>query len=229
MDVQGVSTRRNKTITGELCGHGFSASAISGMNVKLDGELERFARRTLEERCCVHFLRNALGHLPRKAGDDCRSGDLQSALRENGRRCRATQCLTELRWLHDRRDAAEARVHLAAWIDRWSAKHPKLTPWVEEQIEEPERSGDSRRQTFTFYRLPHTHHKHLKSTNLLERFHQEPKRRSLVVRILPNDASCLRLIRALAAEQHEEWLDGARYLDMQPLADLHPSRLQLAA
>ena len=230
MDVQGVSTRRNKTITGELCGHGFSASAISGMNVKLDGELERFARRTLEvERCCVHFLRNALGHLPRKAGDDCRSGDLQSALRENGRRCRATQCLTELRWLHDRRDAAEARVHLAARIDRWAAKHPKLTPWVEEQIEEPERSGDSRRQTFTFYRLPHTHHKHLKSTNLLERFHQEPKRRSLVVRILPNDASCLRLIRALAAEQHEEWLDGARYLDMQPLADLHPSRLQLAA
>ena len=118
MDVQGVSTRRNKTITGELCGHGFSASAISGMNVKLDGELERFARRTLEQRCCVHFLRNALGHLPRKAGDDCRSGDLQSALRENGRRCRATQCLTELRWLHDRRDAAEARVHLAAWLER---------------------------------------------------------------------------------------------------------------
>ena len=110
-------------------------------------------------------------------------------------------------------------MHLAAWIDRWATKHPKLTPWVEAQIE----------GTFTFYRLPHTHHKHLKSTNLLERFHQEPKRRSLVVRILPNDASCLRLIRALAAEQHEEWLDGARCLDMQPLADLHPSRLQLAA
>jgi transposase-like protein len=48
----------------------------------------------------------------------------------------------------------------------------KLTAWVEEQIEE----------TFTFYRLPQTHHKHLKSTNLLERFHQELKRRSLVVR-----------------------------------------------
>ena len=291
MYVQGVSTRKIKTITEELCGHEFSASAISEMNVKLDGELERFARRTLEvefpylildaryekvreegvirsravlvaigidwegrrqilaveiahresttswrelllslrqrglsgvrlaisddhaglkraiaevlpeacwQRCYVHFLRNALDHLPRKAGDDC---------------------LTELRWLYDRRDAAEARVHLAAWLERWAAKHPKLTAWVEEQIEE----------TFTFYRLPHTHHKHLKSTNLLERFNQELKRRSLVVRIFPNDASCLRLIRALAAEQHEEWLDGARYLDMQPLADLHKSRLQLAA
>ncbi len=36
-------------------------------------------------------------------------------------------------------------------------------------------------------------------------------------------------LRALAAEQHEEWLDGARYLDMQPLADLSKTRLQLAA
>ncbi len=47
--------------------------------------------------------------------------------------------------------------------------------------------------------------------------------------IFPNDASCLRLIRALAVEQHEEWLDGARYLDMQPLSDLHKTQLQLAA
>jgi len=48
MYVQGVSTRKIKTITEELCGHEFSASAISEMNVKLDGELERFARRALE-------------------------------------------------------------------------------------------------------------------------------------------------------------------------------------
>jgi putative transposase len=36
----------------------------------------------------VHFLRNALDYLPRKGGDDC---------------------LVELRWLYDRRDAEEAR------------------------------------------------------------------------------------------------------------------------
>ena len=46
MYVQVVSTRKIKAITEELCGHEFSASAISEMNVKLDGELERFARRT---------------------------------------------------------------------------------------------------------------------------------------------------------------------------------------
>ena len=39
------------------------------------------------QRCYVHFLRNALDHLPRKHGDDC---------------------LQELRWLFDRRDLAEA-------------------------------------------------------------------------------------------------------------------------
>ena len=150
------------------------------------------------QRCYVHFLRNALDHLPRKANDDC---------------------LTELRWLYDRRDAAEARLQLRAWIEKWAGKHPRLCAWVEENIEE----------TWTFYRQPREHHKHLKSTNLLERLNQEFKRRTHVVRIFPNEASCLRLIRALANEQHEEWLDGPVYLDMQPLREALKPSLQLAA
>src|SRR6201991_1083054 len=165
MYVQGVSTRKVKKITEELCGHSFSASTISAMNKRLDERLTAFARRWLEEpfayliidakyekvrqagvvrscavlvalgvdwegrrqilavelanresrsswkdflvdlrdrglhgveyvvaddhaglraavrevlpdawfqRCYVHFLRNALDHLPRKADDDCR-------------------------------------------------------------------------------------------------------------------------------------------------------------
>ena len=48
MYVQGVSTRKVKAISEELCGHSFSASAISGFNKKLDGELGRFARRELD-------------------------------------------------------------------------------------------------------------------------------------------------------------------------------------
>jgi transposase-like protein len=291
MYVQGVSTRKIKAVSEELCGHEFSASTISELNATLDEELERFARQRLEgeypylildaryekvreagvirsravlvaigidwegrrrilgvelagresatswrdfllglkarglcgvrmavtddhaglkraiaevlpeaawQRCYVHFLRNALDHLPRKAADDC---------------------LTELRWLYDRRDAAEARLHLRAWLERWAAKYPKLCAWVEEAIEE----------TWTFYRQPREHHKHLKSTNLLERLNQELKRRTHVVRIFPNEQSCLRLIRALASEQHEEWLDGPVYLDMQPLRDLLKPSLQIAA
>jgi len=291
MYVQGVSTRKVKAVSEELCGHEFSAGTISELNATLDAELERFARQRLEaehpylildaryervredgvirsravlvaigidwegrrrilgvelaskesatswrdflvglkqrglhgvrlaisddhaglrravaeilpeaawQRCYVHFLRNALDHLPRKADDDC---------------------LTELRWLYDCRDLGEARLHLHAWLGRWQAKYPKLCAWVEEAIEE----------TWTFYRQPREHHKHLKSTNLLERLNQEIKRRTHVVRIFPNERSCLRLIRALAAEQHEEWLDGPVYLDMQPLRDQLKPSLQIAA
>jgi putative transposase len=62
----------------------------------------------------VHFLRNALDYLPRKVDDDC---------------------LRELRWLYDRRDFAEARRDLAAWLGKWQATYPKLCGWVEEHIE----------------------------------------------------------------------------------------------
>jgi putative transposase len=291
MYIQGVSTRKIKAVSEELCGHEFSASTISELNSRLDEELERFARQRLEaeypyliidaryekvredgvirsravlvaigidwegrrriigvelanretatswrhfllglkqrglagvclaitddhpglkraiaevlpeaawQRCYVHFLRNALDYLPRKSHDDC---------------------LTELRWLYDRRDAAEAHLHLRSWLERWSPKYPKLCSWVEEHIEE----------TWTFYRQPREHHKHIKSTNLLERLNQELKRRTHVLRIFPSPQSCLRLIRALASEQHEEWLHGPVYLDMQPLRDLLKPSLHLAA
>jgi len=281
MYVQGVSTRKVKEITEELCGHEFSASTISRVTTKLDEELERFSRRPLEEeypyvvvdaryerirqdgvistqavqvaiginwegrrcvlavelanresasswkefllglkqrglsgvfcvisddhaglrkaipevlpeaswqRCYVHFLRNALDHLPRKKDDDC---------------------LTELRWIYERRNVEEARRDLAAWLTKWDGRYAQLCNWAEANIEE----------TLTFYRLPQQHHKHLKSTNMLERINQELKRRTLVVRIFPNRESCLRLIRALAVEIHEDWVEATRYLNMEVLKE----------
>ena len=47
--MQGVSTRKVKAITEELCGHSFSASSISEMNKTLDEELTAFATRRLDE------------------------------------------------------------------------------------------------------------------------------------------------------------------------------------
>jgi putative transposase len=287
MYIQGVSTRKVKQITEELCGHSFSASSISAIVKRLDEQLAQFASRTLEEaypylildaryekvrdcgairsravmiaigidwegrrqvlavelanresasswkdfilglkqrglkgvevavsddhaglkkaltetlpeavwqRCYVHFLRNALDHLPRKADDDC---------------------LRELRWIYDRRDLAEARKDMAAWLLRWQEKYPKLCSWVEDNIEE----------TLSFYRLPCGHHKHLKSTNMLERLNEEIKRRTQVVRIFPNEESCLRLIRALAVETHENWIEANRYLDMSLLTEMKKKAL----
>jgi len=48
MYIQGVSTRKVKAITEELCGHAFSASTVSAMNKKLDTELSKFAGRRLQ-------------------------------------------------------------------------------------------------------------------------------------------------------------------------------------
>ena len=177
MYVQGVSTRKVKAITEELCGHTFSASTISRINKSLEGLLRRFAQRQLDEvypylildaryetvrldgaiqsqavfiaigingegrrqilgvelsnresrsswtafvkgqtgrpralpeavwqRCCVHFLRNALDYLPRKADDDCRQ---------------------ELRWLYDRRNLKEAEQDLQAWLTRWATRYQR--------------------------------------------------------------------------------------------------------
>src|SRR3546814_14329983 len=57
------------------------------------------------QRCDVHFLRNALDHLPREADDDC---------------------LQELRLLYDRPKLAAARSDLAQWLGRWSVTKPRV-------------------------------------------------------------------------------------------------------
>src|SRR3546814_1745033 len=49
MYVKGVSTRKVKAITEELCAHAFSSSTISAINKKLDGRLAAFAQRRLDE------------------------------------------------------------------------------------------------------------------------------------------------------------------------------------
>jgi putative transposase len=49
---------------------------------------------------------------------------------------------------------------------------------------------------------------------MLERLNEEIRRRTRVVRIFPNRDSCLRLVRALAVETHEDWLEANRYLNM---------------
>jgi putative transposase len=49
MYVQGVSTRKVKTVTEVLCGHSFSASSISAINKSLDEGLKAFAERRLNE------------------------------------------------------------------------------------------------------------------------------------------------------------------------------------
>lgn len=291
MYVQGVSTRKVKAITEELCGHSFSASAISTINQRLDQSLAQFAARPLPE-AFPYLIVDARYERVREAGvivsqavliaigidwdgrrqilgvelanresrsswseflrglkarglngvelvvSDDHAG-LKAALREVlpeavWQRCYVhflrnaldyvprkvdDDCLQELRWLYARRDLAEARHDLASWLARWAGKYSRLTTWVEENLEE----------TLSFYRLPRQHHKHLKSTNMLERLNEEIKRRTQVVRIFPNAPSCLRLIRALAIETHENWLEQPRYLNMEELREHKKLSMRQAA
>jgi transposase-like protein len=56
--------------------------------------------------------------------------------------------------------------------------------------------------------------------NLLTAFSwKELKRRTHVIRIFPDEQSALRLIRALAVEIHEDWIEAHRYLNMEMLRE----------
>ena len=66
-------------------------------------------------------------------------------------------------------------------------------------------------------------------TNMLERLNEEIERRTHVVRIFPNAESCLRLVRALAVEAHENWLEASRYLNMDDLKEQRKLQLREAA
>ncbi len=54
---------------------------------------------------------------------------------------------------------------------------------------------------------------------MLERLNEGIKRRTHVVRIFPNNESCLRLVRALAVETHENWLEQHRDLNTDDLRE----------
>jgi putative transposase len=97
-----------------------------------------------------------------------------------------------------------ARTALALAIAELQKKAPKVARLLEEHGEE----------ILGVYALPEAHRKRMRTTNMLERQNQELKRRTRVVRIFPNEQSCLRLISALLIETSQEWM-GRVYLCME--------------
>jgi len=101
-------------------------------------------------------------------------------------------------------------------IERWSKTHPAVAEWLEAALEDG----------LACFAFPESHRRRIRSTNGLERFNQELKRRTRVVRIFPNPEACLRLVTALCVEQSEEWLASRVYLDMSKLEEAAPSASQ---
>jgi transposase-like protein len=67
----------------------------------------------------------------------------------------------------------------------------------------------------TVLTLPRHHRQRLRTSNAVERVNREIKRRTRVATLFPNEASYLRLVRAVAMGISEEWQTGRRYLNME--------------
>ena len=121
---------------------------------------------------------------------------------------RRKELAADLRQVFAAGSPAQARAAVRALADRWRATHPTIAQALEEESED----------CFACLAFPLAHQARIRTTNGLERFHQELKRRTRVVRIFPNRAACLRLVTALCVEQSDDWVTGRRYLDLAELS-----------
>jgi len=280
MYVQGVSTRKVKAITEQLCGLTISKSQVSVLAKGLDEEIAAWRTRALEQAYPYLVIdaryekvrrgprvvsegvlvvvgisetgfREILGvwqapteteatwsevfeDLKRRGlrgvqyvVSDAHQG-LRSAINRHFQGALWQRCqvhfirnvlarvrkgdragvLTLLRSITEAPTRLAAEAALTAAVETLQGSYPEVAALIEDAAEE----------ILAVYALPEAHRKRMRSTNMLERYNQELKRRTRVVRIFPNGASCLRLICAMAIETNEEWL-ARRYLRMDVEAD----------
>ena len=155
---------------------------VTDEHVGLKAALTRYWPDAVQQRCQVHYLRNALT----KVTTPARQQALVAGLRDV--------------WAAPTRTEAERRgVALAAAL---RPALPTVADWLAATL------GD----TLGFYILAGGEaRRRLRTTNALEREHEEIRRRTRVIRIFPNEASYLRLATALAADRNDAWAKR-RYL-----------------
>lgn len=137
------------------------------------------------QRCQFHLMHNALAHVPRV--------DMKR------------EVMDDLRSVFDSADGEAATEQLARVVHKYQKTAPKLAEWMEENVPE----------SLTVFRLPPSHRKRLRTTNMDERLNRELKRRTRVARLFPNEASLLRLVTAVLMEISEEWETGKRYVTFE--------------
>jgi len=89
---------------------------------------------------------------------------------------------------------------------KWQASHPAVAAMLRDGLED----------CLAVLSFPADHRRRLTSTNLLENLMRRLKKRTRVVGVFPNRASCDRLIGALLLEVHEQWqVEGQRFYNME--------------
>ncbi len=114
-----------------------------------------------------------------------------------------------LRLIFDSPDLATAKARVGETMMKWDAIKTEVAEKIDNEIED----------CLACLHFPGPHRKRIRTTNCPERFNQEIKRRTRVVRIFPGRQSAVRLIGAVCMEQSEEWETGRRYLDVDLLKD----------
>jgi len=137
------------------------------------------------QRCQFHVQQNAQKYVPR-----------QSMKREVAQ---------AIRGVFNALNREEAERQLDLLIKTYQDTAPKLAAWAAEAIPE----------ALTVFAFPEAHRRRIRTSNMVERLNKELKRRTRVATLFPNDASCLRLVSAVAMEISEEWETGRVYLTME--------------
>ncbi len=89
---------------------------------------------------------------------------------------------------------------------KWAGSHPAVAAMLRSGLED----------CLAVLSFPADHRRRLTSTNLLENLMRRLKKRTRVVGVFPNRASCDRLIGALLLEVHEQWqVEGQRFYNME--------------
>ncbi len=129
------------------------------------------------QRCHYHLAQNAIHHAPNLA-----------VRRAIGK---------ELRRIWDAPDIKAAKAELARLVESYRQSATKLADWLETAIPEG----------LAVFSLPERHRKRMRTSNPMERsIQQEIKRRTVKVRVFPNEASLERLVTAILVEIDEKWL-----------------------
>ena len=109
--------------------------------------------------------------------------------------------------VYDQPDAASVHAQFDRIVESLREKLPAVAQYLE----------DAREDILAFTVFPKACWRQIWSNNPNERLNREIRRRTDVVGIFPNRDAVIRLVGAVLAEQHDEWVEQRRYLGLELL------------